>query len=274
MNCAFSTSLTTTVFSQRSMGGLKPPTAGRLRRAKPSSPAQHRIKKLYLHRTPLRVRGTRSFSNPVSYSDRLTCCDARCLTRCHLASVSDSCHFFRTSQTCTCGGYTSCSCRRAHACSSGTVFVTVTVDRGGCADQLNRRRGYARPLSEADLDRRENMVAVNADALVRLTRAVLPAISPTPLRYRLPLWSSTTATAIADRPARANYVLPYRRGQYTQYGWAAMGLRRLSWMISTVHDESRTIPPRRRCARPTSRFAAAKSAPAGAAGHPGQGGEC
>ena len=29
-------------------GGLKPPTAGRLRRAKPSSPAQHRVKKLYL----------------------------------------------------------------------------------------------------------------------------------------------------------------------------------------------------------------------------------
>ena len=49
-----------------------------------------------------------------------------------------------------------------------------------------------------------------------------------------------------------------------------MGLRHLSWMISTVHDESRTIPPRRRCARPTSRFTAAKSAPAGAAGHPGQ----
>ena len=30
-----------------------------------------------------------SFSNRVSYSDRLTCCDACCLTRCHLASVSD-----------------------------------------------------------------------------------------------------------------------------------------------------------------------------------------
>ena len=73
-----------------------------------------------------------SFSNRVSYSDRLTCCDARCLTRCHLASVSDSCHFFRTSQTCTCGGYTSCSCRRAHACSSGTVFVTVTVRAARC----------------------------------------------------------------------------------------------------------------------------------------------
>ena len=29
-------------------GGLKPPTAGRLRRAKPSSPAQHHVKKLYL----------------------------------------------------------------------------------------------------------------------------------------------------------------------------------------------------------------------------------
>ena len=29
-------------------GGLQPPTAGRLRRAKPSSPAQHHVKKLYL----------------------------------------------------------------------------------------------------------------------------------------------------------------------------------------------------------------------------------
>jgi len=117
------------------------------------------------------------------------------------------------------------------------------------------------------------MVAVNADALVRLTRAVLPAISPTPLRYRLPLWSPTTATAmrIALRgQIRHSDVLPYHRGHCTQYGWATMGSRHLSWMISTVHDESRTIPPGRRCARPTSRFIAAKSAPAGAAGHPGQ----
>jgi hypothetical protein len=72
------------------------------------------------------------FPNRVSYGDRLTCCDARCLTRCHLASVSDSCHFFRTSQTCTCDGNTSCSCRRAQACSSGTVFVTVTVRAARC----------------------------------------------------------------------------------------------------------------------------------------------
>ena len=31
-----------------------------------------------------------------------------------------------------CGGYTSCSCRRAHACSSGAVFVTVTVRAARC----------------------------------------------------------------------------------------------------------------------------------------------
>jgi hypothetical protein len=114
------------------------------------------------------------------------------------------------------------------------------------------------------------MVAVNADALVCLTRAVLPAISPAPLRYRLPLWSPTTATAIANRRARQirnSDIIPYRRGQCTQYRWAAIGLRHLSWTISLVHDESR---PRRRCARPTSRFTAAKSAPAGAAGNPGQ----
>ena len=167
----------------------EPPTAGRLRRAKPSSPAPHHVKKLYLHRTPLRARGTRSFSNRVSYRERLTCCDARCLTRCHLASVSDSCHFFRTRQTCTCGGYTSCSCRRAHVCSSGAVFVIVTVRAARCR----------KPTSIAG-----NMLAANADALLHLTRAVLPAISPTPLRYRLPLRSPTTATAIVDRPARAN----------------------------------------------------------------------
>src|SRR6476660_6063355 len=44
---------------------------------------------------------------------------------------------------------------------------------------------------------------VNADALVRLTRAVLPAIIPTPLRSLLSLCTPTTETAIADRPARA-----------------------------------------------------------------------
>jgi hypothetical protein len=37
---------------------LKPPPAGRLRRARPSSPTQHRIKKLSLHQAPLPVRGT------------------------------------------------------------------------------------------------------------------------------------------------------------------------------------------------------------------------
>ena len=40
-------------------GGLKPPPAGRLRRAdNPSSPAQHRISKLSLHRAPFHVRDT------------------------------------------------------------------------------------------------------------------------------------------------------------------------------------------------------------------------
>ena len=42
------------------MGGLKPPPAGRLRRAdNPSSPAQHHLKKRYLHHAPLSVRDTR-----------------------------------------------------------------------------------------------------------------------------------------------------------------------------------------------------------------------
>ena len=43
------------------VGGLKPPPAGRLRRANnPSSPAQHQLKKLAYH-APLSVRDTRGF---------------------------------------------------------------------------------------------------------------------------------------------------------------------------------------------------------------------
>ena len=38
----------------------------------------------------------RHFSNLVSLRDLLTCDDASCLTRCHRAFVSNSCHFFRT----------------------------------------------------------------------------------------------------------------------------------------------------------------------------------
>jgi hypothetical protein len=46
-------------------GGLIPSPAGRHRRANnPSSLAQHRIKKLDLHRTPLCVRDTRGFKPP------------------------------------------------------------------------------------------------------------------------------------------------------------------------------------------------------------------
>jgi hypothetical protein len=53
-------------------------------------------KALSTNRTPLHVRGTRRISNVVSYDDPLTCDDASCLARCHRASVSNSCHFFRT----------------------------------------------------------------------------------------------------------------------------------------------------------------------------------
>src|SRR6185436_6593933 len=49
------------------------PPQGRLRRAKPSSPAQHHFKKLYLHRTPLCARGTRSFSTSASAHTSLYC---------------------------------------------------------------------------------------------------------------------------------------------------------------------------------------------------------
>src|SRR5205814_75365 len=54
----FPRSLTTTVFSQRSTGWFDASPEGRRRRATtPSSPAQHHIKRIYLHRTPLRARG-------------------------------------------------------------------------------------------------------------------------------------------------------------------------------------------------------------------------
>ena len=81
-----------------------------------------------------------------------------------------------------------------------SLRITVTVDRGRCADQLARRRGYARPAVGSRPRSRENMVAVNADALVRPARAVLPAISPEPLRYRLPLCSPSTATGGRGSP--------------------------------------------------------------------------
>jgi hypothetical protein len=48
-------------------GGLQPPSARAAAKGQPSSPAQHHFKKLYLHRTPLCARGTRSFSNPLSH---------------------------------------------------------------------------------------------------------------------------------------------------------------------------------------------------------------
>jgi hypothetical protein len=50
------------------------------------------------------------------------------------------------------------------------------------AQPFRQRDGMQGPLSAADPDREQNIVAVNADALERLTRAVLPATSSTPVR--------------------------------------------------------------------------------------------
>jgi hypothetical protein len=78
------------------------PPQGRQRRAKPSSPAQHHVRKsLPTNRTPFHVRGTRRFPKSVSYHDPLTSDDARFLTRCHLGSVSNSCHFWMTRLKCS-----------------------------------------------------------------------------------------------------------------------------------------------------------------------------
>ena len=66
------------------------------------------------------------------------------------------------------------------------------------ADPFRHGDGTHATLSAADPDRGYNMVAVNADALVRLTRAVMPAICPTaasdcPSRVRPPRQQSRLA---------------------------------------------------------------------------------
>ena len=72
------------------------------------------------------------FAYSVSSDDPLTSSDASCFTRRHPASVSYSCHFFRTTRICSCDGCTCCSCRRAYAWSSRILFVTVTVRTPRC----------------------------------------------------------------------------------------------------------------------------------------------
>jgi hypothetical protein len=91
---------------------------------------------------------------------------------------------------CSCDGYTCCSCRRAYAWE--------------LAEPFRHGEGTHAPLPAADPDREYSMVAVNADALVRLTRAVLPAVSPTPAPD-CPSGGPTTPTAIAARPPSATH---------------------------------------------------------------------
>ena len=127
----------------------------------------------------LRTDSTCRLPNRVSYSGSFD------LLRCPLSHAMssgfcpDSCHFFRTSQTCTCNGNTSCSCRR----------------------------GYARPAVGSRPRSRENMVAVNADALVRLTRAVLPARSSTPAAVPTAALESDHRDSNCGSPCEGKFVL-------------------------------------------------------------------
>jgi hypothetical protein len=59
------------------------------------------------------------------------------------------------------------------------LFMSTRL-RVELAEPFRHGDGTHAPLSAADPDREYSMVAVNADALVRLTRAVLPAVSLTP----------------------------------------------------------------------------------------------
>ena len=86
--------------------------------------------------------------------------------RCHLAPVSYSCHFFRTTRICSCDDCACSSYRRAYAWQ--------------LAERFRHRDGTHAPAVAADLDREHNMVAVNADVLVRFARAARPAVSLSP----------------------------------------------------------------------------------------------
>ena len=72
------------------------------------------------------------------------------------------------------------------------------------AEPFRHRDGTHATLSAADPDRGYNMVAVNADALVRLTRAAMSAICPTPASD-CPSRGPTIPTAIAARPPGATH---------------------------------------------------------------------
>ena len=72
------------------------------------------------------------------------------------------------------------------------------------ADPFRHGDGTHATLSAADPDREYKMVAVNADAIVRLTRAVLPVVSPTPAPD-CPSGGPTTPTEIAARPPSATH---------------------------------------------------------------------
>jgi hypothetical protein len=90
-----------------------------------------------------------------------------------------------------------CSCRRRFACGYQNHFVTVTVSV------------RTPPLPAADADHEHNMFTVNADALVRPTRAVLPAIGSTsvsgsPSTYRRPTVRTRAAVCPRVRGLRPN----------------------------------------------------------------------
>jgi hypothetical protein len=76
-------------------GGLQPPSARATAKGQTfiscTAPCP---KALPTNRTPFHVRGTRRFPNLASSPDPLTCGYSRCLTPCHRAFVSNSCHFF------------------------------------------------------------------------------------------------------------------------------------------------------------------------------------
>lgn len=93
--------------------------------------------------------------------------------------------FLQNYPTCSCEGYACCSCRRVYALQLAEPFRHGDGTHAPLSEQLIPIAGIT-------------WFSVNADALVRLTRAVLPAISPTaapnyPSRVRPPRQQSQLA---------------------------------------------------------------------------------
>src|SRR6478735_10639916 len=103
----------------------------------------------------LRTDNLCTFSTSVSYRDAVTCNDANYLTRCHLAFVSYSCHFFRTPL--------SIPWRHIQSLRDADQPVRKVPSRDGYpkgASRVVHRRGDERPAAQCIWYRRSWIVSI------------------------------------------------------------------------------------------------------------------